>query len=86
VAQGAAEVQEVTALSSTSTPSPAPPPALAIKDISIAFGGLKAVSDFSMDLPAGGLYGLIGPNGAGKTTRAAVHDVGHERAVRAIQA
>jgi branched-chain amino acid transport system ATP-binding protein len=68
VAQGAAEVQEVTALSSTSTPSPAPPPALAIKDISIAFGGLKAVSDFSMDLPAGGLYGLIGPNGAGKTT------------------
>lgn len=36
--------------------------------ISIAFGGLKAVSDFSITLDKGGLYGLIGPNGAGKTT------------------
>jgi branched-chain amino acid transport system ATP-binding protein len=42
--------------------------ALAIKNLSLAFGGLKAVCDFSLSLPAGGLYGLIGPNGAGKTT------------------
>jgi len=42
--------------------------ALAIKNLSLAFGGLKAVSDFSLALPPGGLYGLIGPNGAGKTT------------------
>ena len=42
--------------------------ALAIENLSLAFGGLKAVCDFSMSLPAGGLYGLIGPNGAGKTT------------------
>jgi branched-chain amino acid transport system ATP-binding protein len=42
--------------------------ALAIKDISISFGGLKAVCDFSLELPPGCLYGLIGPNGAGKTT------------------
>jgi len=42
--------------------------ALGIDKIAIAFGGLKAVTDFSMQLPAGGLYGLIGPNGAGKTT------------------
>jgi branched-chain amino acid transport system ATP-binding protein len=42
--------------------------ALGIDKISIAFGGLKAVTDFSMALPDGGLYGLIGPNGAGKTT------------------
>jgi branched-chain amino acid transport system ATP-binding protein len=42
--------------------------ALDIKNVSIAFGGLKAVSDFSLALPPGGLYGLIGPNGAGKTT------------------
>ena len=42
--------------------------ALSIKNISIAFGGLKAVSDFSLELSPGGLYGLIGPNGAGKTT------------------
>ncbi|MDR2807689.1 MAG: ABC transporter ATP-binding protein [Spirochaetaceae bacterium] len=37
-------------------------------DISIVFGGLKAVSDFSCRLHQGELVGLIGPNGAGKTT------------------
>ena len=41
---------------------------LRAKDISIVFGGLKAVSDFSLDLYEGELIGLIGPNGAGKTT------------------
>jgi len=39
-----------------------------VENISIAFGGLKAVSNFSLDLLPGALYGLIGPNGAGKTT------------------
>lgn len=48
----------------------APPelPLLDIKGVGIAFGGLKAVEDFSIQLPLGALYGLIGPNGAGKTT------------------
>ncbi len=32
------------------------------------FGGLTAVSDFSLELNEGDLVGLIGPNGAGKTT------------------
>jgi branched-chain amino acid transport system ATP-binding protein len=32
------------------------------------FGGLCAVKDFDIGLPAGSLRGLIGPNGAGKTT------------------
>lgn len=41
---------------------------LQAKDISIVFGGLRAVSDFSLDLYKGELVGLIGPNGAGKTT------------------
>ena len=38
------------------------------KNLSIAFGGLKAVDDFHMTIEKGQLYGLIGPNGAGKTT------------------
>lgn len=39
-----------------------------VSQIAIAFGGLKAVQDFSLKMPPGCLYGLIGPNGAGKTT------------------
>ena len=41
---------------------------LRANDISIVFGGLRAVSDFSCELHEGELVGLIGPNGAGKTT------------------
>jgi branched-chain amino acid transport system ATP-binding protein len=41
---------------------------LDVREIGISFGGLRAVTEFSLALPAGGLYGLIGPNGAGKTT------------------
>ena len=41
---------------------------LEARDLSIAFGGLKAVSGFSIRLERGTLQGLIGPNGAGKTT------------------
>jgi branched-chain amino acid transport system ATP-binding protein len=44
------------------------PALLDIAGISIAFGGLKAVQDFSLALAPGDLQGLIGPNGAGKTT------------------
>ncbi len=39
-----------------------------VNDISIVFGGLRAVSNFSCMLNKGELVGLIGPNGAGKTT------------------
>ncbi len=41
---------------------------LDVRAISISFGGLSAVKDFSLALPPRALYGLIGPNGAGKTT------------------
>jgi len=44
------------------------PGLLEIADLSIAFGGLKAVQHFSLSLQRGDLQGLIGPNGAGKTT------------------
>ncbi len=41
---------------------------LETKNLSISFGGLKAVDDFNVTIEKGELYGLIGPNGAGKTT------------------
>jgi len=37
-------------------------------DITMQFGGLRAVSNFNLELSKGELVGLIGPNGAGKTT------------------
>ena len=43
-------------------------PILKIEEINKTFGGLKAVSHFSMSLEKGEIVGLIGPNGAGKTT------------------
>lgn len=41
---------------------------LNVTNLSISFGGLRAVSGFNLDIKKGQLYGLIGPNGAGKTT------------------
>lgn len=41
---------------------------LEVKNLSISFGGLKAVDGFDVTIEKGQLYGLIGPNGAGKTT------------------
>lgn len=41
---------------------------LEVKNLSISFGGLRAVDDFNLHIEKGQLYGLIGPNGAGKTT------------------
>ncbi len=41
---------------------------LNVKDLSIQFGGLKAVSDFNLSLKNNELVAIIGPNGAGKTT------------------
>lgn len=41
---------------------------LQINNLTQRFGGLTAVSDFSVNFTGGELMGLIGPNGAGKTT------------------
>ncbi|MGV3624787.1 MAG: ABC transporter ATP-binding protein [Archangium sp.] len=43
-------------------------PLLKASKVSIQFGGLKALSDFNLEIRKGDLQGLIGPNGAGKTT------------------
>ncbi len=43
-------------------------PLLRLKDCTVRFGGLTAVSNFNADIGPHDLVGLIGPNGAGKTT------------------
>jgi branched-chain amino acid transport system ATP-binding protein len=43
-------------------------PLLAIENVTMQFGGLKAVCDLDLSIRNGELVGLIGPNGAGKTT------------------
>ena len=43
-------------------------PLVELKDISIAFGGIKAVDGVSVDLHHGEVVGLLGHNGAGKST------------------
>ncbi len=43
-------------------------PLVEMRDISIAFGGIKAVDGASVDLHAGEVVGLLGHNGAGKST------------------
>lgn len=43
-------------------------PLVEMRDISIAFGGVKAVDNVSVDLHAGEVVGLLGHNGAGKST------------------
>jgi len=51
-------------------PSEAPvrPPILRVERLAKEFGGLVAVSDISIDIPARSIVSIIGPNGAGKTT------------------
>ena len=41
---------------------------LSLRHIHKRYGEVEAVSDFSLDIPRGAIYGFLGPNGAGKTT------------------
>jgi branched-chain amino acid transport system ATP-binding protein len=43
-------------------------PLLSVRNLSKSFGGVKAVTDVSFDVPEKAIFSVIGPNGAGKTT------------------
>jgi branched-chain amino acid transport system ATP-binding protein len=45
-----------------------PPTSLSTLEISVDYGGLRAVDQVSLEIFPGRVTGLIGPNGAGKTT------------------
>jgi ABC-type branched-subunit amino acid transport system ATPase component/ABC-type branched-subunit amino acid transport system permease subunit len=61
-------VHEPTDLPERAVPTATDKPILSVRDVSKAYGGLKAVQNVSFDVPKGGIVGIIGPNGAGKTT------------------
>ncbi|WP_298441356.1 ABC transporter ATP-binding protein [uncultured Ferrimonas sp.] len=43
-------------------------PILTVNDVSLAFGGVKALTDVSFAVERGSVFSIIGPNGAGKTS------------------
>jgi ABC-type branched-subunit amino acid transport system ATPase component/branched-subunit amino acid ABC-type transport system permease component len=55
-------------LRATSTTVHVTPATLTVRDLSVSFGGIKAVAGVDLVVEPGQVHGLIGPNGAGKTT------------------
>ncbi|MCU1401465.1 MAG: branched-chain amino acid transporter ATPase/permease [Acidimicrobiales bacterium] len=65
------DVLDVDPVPTTSQPVARPaagPPLLSVRDLSVRYGSISAVTGVSFDVEQGSIVGLIGPNGAGKTT------------------
>jgi ABC-type branched-subunit amino acid transport system ATPase component/ABC-type branched-subunit amino acid transport system permease subunit len=45
-----------------------PPAAVSMRDISLRFGGIQALKDVDLEIPAGAVFAIVGSNGSGKTT------------------
>src|ERR1700693_4333266 len=51
-----------------SVPNSQPPGMLEVRDLSVSYGGLRALQGVSLDVAEGQFVTVVGPNGAGKTT------------------
>ena len=51
-----------------STPGPASPSVLSLREVSKAFGAVRALREVSVDCRAGEIHALVGENGSGKST------------------
>ncbi|HXE86873.1 MAG TPA: ATP-binding cassette domain-containing protein, partial [Hyphomicrobiaceae bacterium] len=58
----------VAAVAERAVPETSTSALLSVRDVSVRFGGIVALSGISFDIARGQILGLIGPNGAGKTT------------------
>jgi len=64
----APEVSQARAISSAPAESAATEVLLSVENVTLTFGGVKAISDISFDIHKGEIRAIIGPNGAGKTS------------------
>lgn len=66
------EGHHLSTLADSRTAATAGIPTLAVQDVSVQFGSVKALAGVSLEVPDHGVVGVIGPNGAGKSTLMAV--------------